>query len=263
MDAMEPETAPPTARAYHGGLGASEPSPACGRGCCNSRVEPFLPCFTPKEVCARFTLKETMMKISENTPRFGMNSGLAMAAVATVAALWSVGCSQPFSPATPTLNSVSALGSSANGPASKAGGTTEVPFKGSLNGDFTFVVEPPPSTFAAVRLNATGVASHVGRFTLVAPHRVNLATDPAEGAGSFELIAANGDTLTGRLEGLGTLTAPPDGFTIVETYTITGGTGRFAGATGRFTAERSVNLTTLVTSGSFEGTISSPGSANP
>jgi len=191
-----------------------------------------------------------------------MKSFLALTAVTIVVVLSSVGCSQPFSPASPTLNPVAGLGADANRVAASAVGKEEVPFKGSLGGDFTFAPEPAPSTFAAVRLNATGVGSHVGRFTLVAPHRVNLATVPAQGAGTFELIAANGDTLTGRLEGLGTLTAPPDGFTIVETYTITGGTGRFAGATGRFTAERSVNLTTLATTGSFEGTISSPGSAN-
>jgi hypothetical protein len=204
------------------------------------------------------------MKTSESIPGSRMNSFLAMTAVATVVTLSSVGCSQPFSPTSPTtIGQVSGLGSTANGRAASTAGIKTVPFKGSLDGAFTFVPEPAPSTFAAVRLEATGVGSHVGGFTLVAPHRVNLATDPAQGAGTFELIAANGDAITGSLEGLGTLTAPPDGFTIVETYTITGGTGRFAGATGDFTATRSVNLTTLVTTGSFEGTISSPGSAKP
>ena len=39
----------------------------------------------------------------------------------------------------------------------------------------------------------------------------------------------------------------------------TGGTGRFAGATGEFTVERLVDTATGETEGSFEGTISSPG----
>jgi hypothetical protein len=138
-----------------------------------------------------------------------------------------------------------------------------VPFKGRLEGTFTFVPEPAPSTFASVHLDAAGVATHVGRFTLQAPHRVDLAVLPARGEGTFELIAANGDTVTGRLEGLGTPTELPDVFSIVETLTVTGGTGRFAGATGSFTAERMVNLATLVTSGSLEGAISSPGAARP
>jgi hypothetical protein len=49
----------------------------------------------------------------------------------------------------------------------------------------------------------------------------------------------------------------------VETATITGGTGRFASASGTFTAERVVDLATTLTTGSFEGSISSPGGVKP
>jgi hypothetical protein len=49
---------------------------------------------------------------------------------------------------------------------------------------------------------------------------------------------------------------------ITEINTITGGTGRFAGAQGSFTVERLVNLATGFTSGSFHGTITSPGAAH-
>jgi len=47
---------------------------------------------------------------------------------------------------------------------------------------------------------------------------------------------------------------------IVEEATITGGTGRFAGATGSFTTVRLYDPVAGTTSGSFEGTISTPGS---
>jgi hypothetical protein len=45
---------------------------------------------------------------------------------------------------------------------------------------------------------------------------------------------------------------------IVETYTIRGGTGPFAGASGSFTVQRLVNKITGVTSGLFDGNIVIP-----
>ena len=42
---------------------------------------------------------------------------------------------------------------------------------------------------------------------------------------------------------------------VEEAYTTTGGTGRFAGASGSFTVERLFNLVTGFTSGSFDGFI--------
>ena len=48
---------------------------------------------------------------------------------------------------------------------------------------------------------------------------------------------------------------------IVETAIITGGTGRFAGATGSFTVERLFDTVAGTITGSFEGTISSRGAS--
>jgi hypothetical protein len=42
----------------------------------------------------------------------------------------------------------------------------------------------------------------------------------------------------------------------VETHIITGGTGRFAAASGSIILERSINLQTLISSASITGTIS-------
>ena len=89
---------------------------------------------------------------------------------------------------------------------------------------------------------------------------LNRATRTA--IGSYEFTAANGDTVYAEFTGLATPTMIDGVFYlhIVETATIKGGTGRFAGATGAFVCERLYNPVAGTTIGSFDGTISSPGS---
>jgi hypothetical protein len=108
----------------------------------------------------------------------------------------------------------------------------------------------------SVVIEATGNASQLGQFTLEVPHVVNQAT--RMGAGTYVFTAANGDTVIAEFTGQATLVSPGV-LTTHETGTITGGTGRFAGATGSFTADRTFYAADGVTTGSFEGTISSPG----
>jgi hypothetical protein len=48
----------------------------------------------------------------------------------------------------------------------------------------------------------------------------------------------------------------PPGLAVEETHVITGGTGRFEGASGRIILARSINLQTLISSASITGTIS-------
>jgi hypothetical protein len=64
------------------------------------------------------------------------------------------------------------------------------------------------------------------------------------------------------ITGSGEPTDTPDVIRITEINTITGGTGRFAGAQGSFTMERLASVVTFFTSGSFHGTITSPGAAH-
>jgi hypothetical protein len=140
------------------------------------------------------------------------------------------------------------------GLAGPAAAGKQVPFKGSLEGDVTVTPLAPP--FVMVDVNATGNATHLGQFALDIPHVVNRANGTA--VGSYEFTAANGDTLTADFTGVAVPIAAGILY-IEETATITGGTGRFAGATGSFTVERLFDTVAGTTSGSIEGTISSPG----
>ena len=114
---------------------------------------------------------------------------------------------------------------------------------------------PQPGTPIVVRrLEGEGTASHLGRFTTVGIITLNLAT--ASGTGTVTYTAANGDMLTGTATGQAVVGG---GFAdVTETVTITGGTGRFAGAAGTFTVVRRVVQATGVSSGTIDGTITLP-----
>jgi hypothetical protein len=130
-----------------------------------------------------------------------------------------------------------------------------VPFKGKLQGEVTTTPVPP---LVMVDIVATGNATHLGRLTLNVPHVVDPATRMA--VGSYQFTAANGDVLYADFTGQATPTETAGVLYIEETATITGGTGRFAGATGSFVAERFYDIVAGTTIGSFEGTISTAGS---
>jgi hypothetical protein len=133
----------------------------------------------------------------------------------------------------------------------------QVPFKGRLEAGVTLTPLDPP--FASVLVKGTGNATHLGQFAWDSTLVGNLAT--GEATGTYQFTAANGDMLFADFTGLGTPTATPGVLSIVDTANITGGTGRFAGATGIFTVNHLFDMTTSTTFGSFEGTISSPGAA--
>ena len=89
---------------------------------------------------------------------------------------------------------------------------------------------------------------------------MDLATRTA--TGTYQFTAANGDMLTATFTGHSRPSpATPSVLLIVETATITGGTGRFAGATGSFTVQRSYDTVAGTTTGSFDGVISWAGAA--
>ena len=115
-------------------------------------------------------------------------------------------------------------------------------------------VPQPGSPILVRHLEGEGIASHLGRFTTTGVLTLNLAT--ATGTGTVSYTAANGDMLTGTAIGQAVLGG---GFAVVtETVTITGGTGRFDGATGTLTVVRRVVQATGVSTGTIDGTITLP-----
>jgi hypothetical protein len=129
-------------------------------------------------------------------------------------------------------------------------GAAETPFKGTANAVETSQVVFP---IASITRDGTGTATHLGKYTSHLTAQINILTRHATGAAIF--TAANGDTLTTTVDGQATPTTTPGVLSIVEVYTITGGTGRFADATGTFTLEIILTQATGVSTGAFSGSI--------
>ncbi len=131
----------------------------------------------------------------------------------------------------------------------EARGGSELPFKGTLQST-EFVVSEDAN--GAVRhLDGTGHATHLGQFILSSDFTVRFPSGDATGTATW--TAANGDQLFTSVVGHGDVVFPI--VTITETHTITGGTGRFANASGTIRIARSANILTGVSTGSLSGQI--------
>lgn len=126
----------------------------------------------------------------------------------------------------------------------------QVPFQGRAEGA-TASVSPDPAG-VVLRLLADGYATQLGQFSREEVVLFNPLTGTL--TGDIVFTAANGDQLSGIVEG---------GFisptTATGAYTFTGGTGRFANASGRadFVVSAPDGIHFSV---EFEGTVSSVGS---
>ncbi len=92
---------------------------------------------------------------------------------------------------------------------------------------FTVNINPRPGTADF----STGT-SNFGNFTSIQSHCITPPVPAPFDNGLFTWTFASGDTLIGTYFGALTASGTPGVFNDTENYTITGGTGLFAGATG-------------------------------
>jgi hypothetical protein len=107
------------------------------------------------------------------------------------------------------------------------------PFSATLDG----FAGPMPTADPCVLANAehgTGNARHMGSITWVSNETVNLCSNPAGGdvVGQLTITAANGDLVNFSYQTLAHLDFSTNEVSASGNWAITGGTGRFAGASG-------------------------------
>lgn len=139
------------------------------------------------------------------------------------------------------------------GGAGQLGGTAG-PWKESYEASGTIAPDASCPGLLLVSLQGGGTATHVGRYAITNSHCLN----PSTGAftnGVFVKTAANGNQLFGTYVGNSTVIQVPQPvgiFGITGTLSFSGGTGRFAGATG-----------TVTMNGTLRADFSQPGAPIP
>lgn len=127
---------------------------------------------------------------------------------------------------------------------------TRLPFKGTMQSNETYSTVFPTMYVTA---NGSGDATPLGPFT-VSYHVEQNLLDLSE-IESAQFAGTNGDSFQAKGVGQAIEDRTPGMYNVIQIYTITGGTGRFAGASGTFTVKRLVSITAGVASSTFEGYI--------
>jgi hypothetical protein len=148
---------------------------------------------------------------------------------------------------------VTAMGG--NAPAAKPDQPPAVPFKGDAVEQAISAVPVDPDHVLVTTVGG-GNATHLGAFTFISPHLSGFSDFSIDGTQTF--TAANGDLLETRI--VGNLHPQPDEtghmFLVGDVAgTITGGTGRFANATGEFTFSIVFDTLTFHSTATIDGTI--------
>ena len=131
---------------------------------------------------------------------------------------------------------------------------------GTIAGSESDVPFPDPAEGFYVNGSATSTDTQLGPFTqfFTVPVVFAFFSTPLGNTGATRLIvgdAANGDSILTSSIGANPGSCANGDLHIVETNTIVGGTGRYAGARGSFTLDRCLSFDTGETSGTISGTI--------
>ncbi len=137
----------------------------------------------------------------------------------------------------------------------------QVPFRASFN--FSFQLTPiefldgAPVKFAAVAAG-TGHGKHLGKATIALDQVLDLTVVPNTVVGTVVFGAANGDELHGVTNSTRGQPDAAGNFDFSGTLTITGGTGRFLGASGGGTLAGTASLASFTAFVTYDATISKP-----
>jgi hypothetical protein len=133
----------------------------------------------------------------------------------------------------------------------------------------TYAIVPCDPGEICAPVTGSGQATHLGQTSEAGEVFVDLLNPPAPGCKSetrsVTLTGANGDQITLALTGQSCVTGGPPGATTAtaeDSWVVTGGTGRYSGATGSGANTAFIDGATFTAVTTFSGTLSTPGSSS-
>jgi len=136
------------------------------------------------------------------------------------------------------------------------GASANTPFRAQFEVPMTLT---PDADCGGFRVTGTGTgrATHMGAATITVDECVNFVREPGRVHvyGMLVLTAANGDELHVSVDKVGDLPGPTGDAHVKGPYEVTGGTGRFAAATGSGITSTDANVITSTATARLIGTL--------
>jgi hypothetical protein len=136
----------------------------------------------------------------------------------------------------------------------QAAANDQLPLKGSESGTFQLLT-PCETTGMILEVTGTGHSTELGNYSGHYRECLHPATGAVTG-GTWTLTAANGDKVFGTYSGQALPTDNPKVVAYKDPGVVTGGTGRFADASGIMTTSGLANLATGEYTGTSSGSVS-------
>lgn len=147
----------------------------------------------------------------------------------------------------------------------RAAATSQVPFHATISETYPppAICSTSPDTLLCIAPTGSGQATHLGQTSesarIVEDLSKQISADCNSETRTTTLTGANGDQITMVATGFACATSPTT-VSARDVYTITGGTGRFTGATGMGADSVSIDRAARTATATYDGTLSAPGS---
>lgn len=130
-----------------------------------------------------------------------------------------------------------------------------VPLKGEFVTSLTIIVPASPGVLEQIRVTGTGSGTPFGKANYESNVNVDITVSPEITSGTDTITVENGDQIFSTISGYIPGPDANGNFQVFNTHTITGGSGKYAGATGTYKVTSKGNIKSFTGTATLDGMI--------